>query len=100
MSRFEIIQEIYQSEINGQSRQPVVILSMWAVCINGGFNLFGGSLLCDSSHTWNIGSTWCRHINGDCQMADNRIHHTGGTIAYIWWWLSNLEFMDSVCHQN
>lgn len=52
---------------------------------NGGFNLFGGSVLRYSFDTGNIGSTWCRHIDGNCQMADNRIHHSGSIIANIWW---------------
>jgi PGF-CTERM protein len=51
---------------------------------NGGLTLFGDSVLCNSSDTWNIGSTWCRHIDGYCQMANNSIHHPGGTIDFVW----------------
>ena len=51
---------------------------------NGGLTLFGDSILCNSTNTWSIGSTWCRHIDGYCQMADNIIRHPGGIIANIW----------------
>jgi PGF-CTERM protein len=50
---------------------------------NGGLTLFGSSVLCNSSDTWSIGSTRCRHIDGNRQVADNRIHHSGGIIAHI-----------------
>ena len=53
------------------------------VYING-LALFSNSVLRNSSDTWNIGSTWCRYIDGYRQMADNRIHHPGGNIAHIW----------------
>jgi hypothetical protein len=55
----------------------------FGVYING-LALFGDSVLCNSSDTWSIGSARCRHIDGYCQMADNRIHHSGGTLAHIW----------------
>ena len=51
---------------------------------NGGLALFGYSVLCNSSDTWSIGSTWCRHIDGYCQMANNSIPDPGGTIVHIW----------------
>lgn len=53
-------------------------------CSNGGLALSGGSVLCNSSDTWCVGSTWCRYIDGYCQMANNSISHPGGTIACIW----------------
>jgi hypothetical protein len=62
----------------------VTIINFSAVYINGGLALFGSGVLCNSSDTWNIGSAWCRHIDGYCQMADNSIHHPGGTIGYFW----------------
>jgi hypothetical protein len=31
------------------------------------------------------GITWCWNIDGDCQMADNRVHHPGNTFACIGW---------------
>src|SRR5271157_118510 len=49
-----------------------------------GFALFGYSVLCNSFDTWSIGSTWCRYIDGYCQMANNSIHYPGGNIAHIW----------------
>jgi hypothetical protein len=49
-----------------------------------GFTLFGYSLFCNRSDTWSIGSKWCGHIDGNCQMANNSIHHSGGNNAPIW----------------
>ena len=50
---------------------------------NGRLTLFGSSVLCNSSDTCSIGSTWCRHIDGNSQMADNSIHYSGGINAGI-----------------
>ena len=52
---------------------------------NGGLTLFGSGVLCNSPDTCSIGSTWCRHIDGNSQMADNSVHHSGGIIANIGW---------------
>jgi len=49
-----------------------------------GLALFGDSVLCNSSNTRNIGSAWCRHIDGNRQMANNIIRHPGGIIVNIW----------------
>jgi hypothetical protein len=51
---------------------------------NGGLTLFGDSVLCNSSDTWNIGCTRRGHIDGYCQMANYSIHHPGGTINIVW----------------
>ena len=52
---------------------------------NGRLTLFGDSVLCNSSGTCSIGSTWCWNINGYCQMVDYRIHHPCGVIANTGW---------------
>jgi len=51
--------------------------------LNGRLTLSSSSILCNSVNTWSIGSARRRHIDGDCQMADNRIHHSGGINAGI-----------------
>ena len=65
-------------------RRLLTATNLFEVHKNGRFTLFGVSVLCYSSDTWSIGITWCRHINGYCQMVDNSIHHSGGANATIW----------------
>jgi hypothetical protein len=69
----------FEPKSNASNQSSIQVgLQKWQTC------LFGDSVLCNSTDTWCIGSTWCQHIDGYCQMSYNSIPHHGGTIVYIW----------------
>ena len=77
--------------INNLNQTQAVVYQLGGMQ-NSGLALFGGSVLCNSSDTWNIRITRCGNIDGDCQMADNSIHYPGGNIAHIWRLIPSVSF--------